>query len=364
MKNNMVEWESNKNEKLYKGCAETEIKELIYTGELSGTLYDFNDNFNKFYSLKKETENFQYIISINTSGLRFYAYKKRNLLTGYFKARDKIKLENIDDIFVVDGDGNFNSIAAADIKRMFEKNRLKYISENERYRFQKWIGNSYVKDKTGDPMVCYHGTVAERDFLRFRHFNIKSNSKDLNSYIGPHFSNSPHSAAFVYSADDLGRIIPVYLKIENPITFYGKESEKRMNTEIIKNSNSADYLHNMLNEQLKVLQRHDPSINYKKEINDLVEEYVSFKYSHKFFDGYYSYHLFEISKIPILSIINEFEQISRKYINLAAAQAKRHFVKSGYDGIIYENLGEGGIAYIPFSEKQIWWCFKRKNRLK
>ena len=96
--------------------------------------------------------------------------------------------------------------------------------------FKKWFGKSKVVDKSGKPLVVYHGT--DSVFKEFSKKKIGSNFK-LDS-IGFFFtSNSrtaqtsrksyPNKPAYKFTDNDKflansGSVIPVFLKIDNPLT--------------------------------------------------------------------------------------------------------------------------------------------------
>jgi len=71
--------------------------------------------------------------------------------------------------------------------------------------FRKWFGDSKVVDENGAPLVVYHGTSARDDFTQFK----------TDNELGAHFGNVEQAN---YFADDVGtRVMPVYLRIENPV---------------------------------------------------------------------------------------------------------------------------------------------------
>jgi len=82
--------------------------------------------------------------------------------------------------------------------------------------FKKWFGDSKVVDDKGNPLVMYHGTTADFDM-----FKVQDKSMFLRKQIGFHFGQL-HQADF-FTKDALGStkdessIVPVYLKIENPL---------------------------------------------------------------------------------------------------------------------------------------------------
>lgn len=89
-------------------------------------------------------------------------------------------------------------------------------------QFKAWFGNSKVVDATGKPLVCYHGTWKPFDHI----------DPSLCGDLGAHFTSDPKVASmftgisFLDGSRDLrnnnvsSRVIPVYLKIENPVRMH------------------------------------------------------------------------------------------------------------------------------------------------
>jgi hypothetical protein len=79
--------------------------------------------------------------------------------------------------------------------------------------FQQWFGNSKIVDKDGKPKVVYHGTVSDFDtFIRDSHFGT---------------ARAANQRAKSWSARNGERpmqVIPVYLKIENPLKVADNEA--------------------------------------------------------------------------------------------------------------------------------------------
>jgi hypothetical protein len=85
--------------------------------------------------------------------------------------------------------------------------------------FKEWFGDSRVRRKGGEPLVVYHGTSA--DFERFDSGKSGSNTGDKDAKKGFFFSSSPVTAQGYGELNGHkqtgARIMPVYLKIENPV---------------------------------------------------------------------------------------------------------------------------------------------------
>jgi diguanylate cyclase (GGDEF)-like protein len=87
----------------------------------------------------------------------------------------------------------------------------------DRAAFQRWFKGSKVVDESGEPLVVYHGTVAEQDFAKF----------DVTEDIGFHFGTAlaandvtdSHTATYYGdpTSEIPARIIPAYLAIKKPL---------------------------------------------------------------------------------------------------------------------------------------------------
>lgn len=74
-------------------------------------------------------------------------------------------------------------------------------------KFQRWFGDSKVRDENGDPLICFHGTDTEfKTFHSLSHFGTKEAANTI--------------ASLDYSPDDNTHIIPVFLRIINPVRLF------------------------------------------------------------------------------------------------------------------------------------------------
>lgn len=76
--------------------------------------------------------------------------------------------------------------------------------------FTKWFANSKVVNDNGKPLKLFHGTNAKENFTKFK----------LSNYdLGIHFGTIEHANNRLKKLKDneYSRIIPVCLKIENPL---------------------------------------------------------------------------------------------------------------------------------------------------
>lgn len=74
--------------------------------------------------------------------------------------------------------------------------------------FDTWFNGSKVVDEQGRPLICYHGTWHDS----FESFDTL-NGNDF----GAHFGNKEQANVFAQVADAPNHIVPVFLKITNPL---------------------------------------------------------------------------------------------------------------------------------------------------
>jgi hypothetical protein len=95
--------------------------------------------------------------------------------------------------------------------------------------FKAWFGKSVMKDEDGKPIVFYHGTYAAEDFSAFDRTKANYDSSKTINAIGSWFADTPENANIWAGAarslvesgrtpNENSRVVPVYLKIENPLT--------------------------------------------------------------------------------------------------------------------------------------------------
>lgn len=81
-----------------------------------------------------------------------------------------------------------------------------------------WFGQSAVTDKTGMPLQVYHGTA--RSFSIFSEKRLGNKTGALDAQSGFFFAENPRAAEqFIWEggSTDGGNLMPVHLKIENPL---------------------------------------------------------------------------------------------------------------------------------------------------
>lgn len=90
-------------------------------------------------------------------------------------------------------------------------------SEPALRNFYNWFGDSKVVDEQGRPQVVYHATNAEFDT-----FDKQKQGTGHGSALGKGF----YFSTYEYQGEDYGKnVMPVYLKIENPMTLEGLKSQ-------------------------------------------------------------------------------------------------------------------------------------------
>jgi hypothetical protein len=78
--------------------------------------------------------------------------------------------------------------------------------------FKRWFGDSKVVDKSGNPLVVYHGT--DKDF---KEFDLNRSGSGSGQYLGKGFYFAQSAGvADAFAGEDSARVMPVYLSIKNP----------------------------------------------------------------------------------------------------------------------------------------------------
>ena len=234
--------------------------------------------------------------------------------------------------------------------------------------FKSWFGNSKMVDETGRPITAYHGTTTPIDFDEFSTEgaptdddgnHIVGSSGDPNAYLGAHFAIGDRGAeiASKFAESKEGwmrsryegeapkpRVIPVHLKIENPIEF---KSEQDLSNFIYDNGKIDDeYLLRGAMESDGI----DPD-------DAAAEQWYSMYDTSPEFRG-------NQNQWMVLRGDHGFEGEGSSPAEEAAAelgrQAKERFKTQGYDGIKYKNDVEGGHAVIAFEPDQIKYAIPNK----
>lgn len=109
--------------------------------------------------------------------------------------------------------------------------------QTETKAFREWFGESKVVDDQGRPMVVYHGTSADADFSKFK---VGSRGAWFSSSqeVASEYASDNDNQGARYNPDSrrhertntASRVMPVYLKIENPYRLT-QEDARRVNVE-------------------------------------------------------------------------------------------------------------------------------------
>jgi len=101
--------------------------------------------------------------------------------------------------------------------------------------FKKWFGKSKVVDENGEPLVVYHGTPGG-EFNTFDANKIGRRAKGTNN-LGFFFGDEIRADSYARHGNIIGRIIPTYLSLQNPLILKAPKSDpnnavKRFSPEI------------------------------------------------------------------------------------------------------------------------------------
>lgn len=200
--------------------------------------------------------------------------------------------------------------------------------------FTKWFGDSKVVDEDGEPLVVYHGTKTEFDAFD------ATKSKDFGIHFGNIDQANTAIAKTKFESAENGRIIPAYLKIENPL-------ELEYDPLVVE---TEDYYadgtyHNDLLEKILYDATGKTSAWYEgvsREVEVSLDEAFS---SADAVDD------FATSLLEADDLRDLFNSSEIKRFHSAVGVL---IEKLGYDGVIYENELEGaGTSYAVFSPTQI-----------
>lgn len=94
--------------------------------------------------------------------------------------------------------------------------RLIYPTLDGIVNFWNWFGNSKAVDAQKRPIIYYHGTTKD-----FGEFDINA-SQGASHGTGAFFTSSPDVAGTYTMGVNSGNVMPVYLKLENPVVIDAK----------------------------------------------------------------------------------------------------------------------------------------------
>jgi hypothetical protein len=220
--------------------------------------------------------------------------------------------------------------------------------------FWRWFGNSVIRHEDGTPRIVYHGTRSPVEFDVFQTGSIfdeeedellVSGSNDASAFLGPHFTESLQLATkfaegkaaswdrsrYIHK-EGKGRVIPVYLRIENPKVF---ENDDEVWNFIWKYGESRELddffeLHEI--EQISTNIWYDPEEEQRYTTAELNERFF-FETSDESESGHSP------------------REVAAEELGTSARDA---LIKLGHDGIVYLNTVEGGgHSYVVFESNQI-----------
>ncbi len=213
--------------------------------------------------------------------------------------------------------------------------------------FKRWFGESKVVDENGKPLVVYHGTVAPENFDEFlvgeTPFDLESatfrtgSGGDPTTFLGSHFSKersvASRFAKGIYGEragkKHGGRVMPVFLKLENPYVITELEMIEQMK---LLDLNNAEV---------------DAAVEQYAQQNSKDVDDVSELYEKDDADVRYSVNqmALEMERDQEEPTFDTAREMAEKY--------RSHLEGLGHDGIVYKNMMEGGTSYVAFRPEQI-----------
>jgi len=108
----------------------------------------------------------------------------------------------------------YNPAAVTTIKTGIENGPLFSTKQTETPEFKAWFKNSRVVDEDGNPLVVYHGTPADFDAFSDEHTTSRTGG-----FVGAFMftESTKYAAEYANKTGRGGNIMPVYIKIENPV---------------------------------------------------------------------------------------------------------------------------------------------------
>ena len=180
-----------------------------------------------------------------------------------------------------------------------ERKLLDWAYQNGEFtpEFKKWFGKSVLKDKTGKPLIFYHGTSS--DFTNFEESKM--------SEMGFHFGSAP--AAGERSYQENGRIYPVVISMKKPLRLMdtgGSEHSKSFSLGRIQGMIDSELSYQLCKKSDLECQRKIGDEVYQQKTEADMRSYLRLKgydgiiYSNKYEDfigGYDSVIIFDMSQV-------------------------------------------------------------------
>ncbi len=177
---------------------------------------------------------------------------------------------------------NIISQETSDVKPDSENNlRFSVAPPVESKAFKEWFGNSKAVDADGKPLVVYHGTE--------HHFTVFSRTADWGYHFGT--KTAAEKRLKNINAGEYGRIIPAYLRLENPL--------------------------------------------YLPDLQD--------------------WSPVEVARILVRKKYLTQQEVEENYLDSSLWDIRQYLIQKGYDGVVYKNRHEdrGSVSYTVFSPEQI-----------
>lgn len=208
------------------------------------------------------------------------------------------------------------------------------LTSAELAKFERWFGKSVVRDKSGAPLRCYHGTPKE-----FKQFDPKYIGSGVDQYgIGYYFTSAPEMAN-TYTRNKIDRVtgkegtdpessnvMPVYLRIKKPIDFYRQPKITRTQVSKMLTGLGRRNLERFIRD------------NYDVEFQGMQRSI------HEYAENYIGHDLIHASMM-LWSDLYEGQPTAGHFPEIFAAA-------TGYDGVVARQAGNNTV-YVVFSPLQI-----------
>ena len=238
--------------------------------------------------------------------------------------RDKLYQETIEEQEYTGETININGVERTVYNSLGER-----IGKTEQAlrNFWNWFGDSKVVDKQGRPLVVYHGTNYE--------FYIFKGTKILNSSEGVGFNFAVKKDI----AEGFGKVMTVYLKLENPVYAYS-------NIDLISDTYEYDFeienqeaIRNAVYKVKENLEQKGYTF-YNEVDSDMLDVYAESSQAQEVLDGL----------LDLGSYIQEDYDAETLYNDIRQAEIDAF----GIDGYVTNNYGTtGGKVYVAFEPNQI-----------
>ena len=263
-------------------------------------------------------------LAIETEGKEYPIIDEKDLPERYYQiAEENAKLDAENPAY----DGETITINGKE-KTVYNSNGDRIAQSEAALRnFYNWFGDSKVVDEQGRPLVVYHGTNAEFDTFK--------GTKILNSSEGVGFNFAVKKDI----AEGFGKVMPVYLKLENPVYAYS-------NIDLVSDTYEDDFeienqeaIRNAVYKVKENLEQKGYTF-YNEVDSDMLDAYAERSQAQEVLDGL----------LDLGSYIQEDYDAETLYNDIRQAEIDAF----GIDGYVTNNYGAtGGKVYIAFESNQI-----------